>query len=445
MKLVNIIRMLLAIFAITATVSVTAKASTNGGVKGARLLHSKISTKQYTYRDRGRKYTTLSPEASVNYSAVGIASYYGGKFNGRKTANGEIFNENNFTAAHKTLAFGTYLLVTNLRNGRKLIVRVNDRGPFSHRRILDLSKRSARSLGMLKKGITKVKVEALKVDKNGYISGKGTRSLLKIAKRSGFSLKVKSKAHKKALSKSAHNIVIKVKQFKSVSSANKIIRAVKPKSELMKSGKYYDVVIYPTSMAQAKKVRKQLVVLTRNKVSTYTTKEQKIKSVVKKSKSKSITNGIVVKVTQIKSKNAAKEIARLVKPKAELKNNGKYYDVLIYPESKEQAKKVRIQLAVLTHNKITTYTEKEQKSKKSTKTSKGKNVTTSGIIIKVTQVRSEKEAKEMTLLVKPKAEVKSNGKYYDVFVYPENTEQAQKARRQLRILTHNKIYTYNKK
>ncbi len=366
MKLINIIRTLLVVFVMTVTVPVTAKHSINGGVKGAKLLYSKISTRQYTYRDRGRKYTTLSPKASVNYSAIGIASYYGGKFNGRKTANGEIFNENNFTAAHKTLAFGTYLLVTNLNNGRKLIVRVNDRGPFSHRRILDLSKRSARYLGMLKKGITKVKVEALKVDKNGYISGKGVRSLLKIAKKSGLSLKIKSKSHrvvtKKVVNKSSHNI-IRVVQFKSIASAKKIIRAVKPRAELKKTGKYYDIFIYPTNIAQTKKVRKQLAILTHNKIFTYTTKKQKEKKVtkkpVKKSKSKSkSTNNIIIKVENIKLKSTAKKITQAVKPKAEIKNNSKYYDVFIYPEDEKQAKKVRTQLHILTHHKIYTYNKK---------------------------------------------------------------------------------------
>ncbi|MDP8033423.1 septal ring lytic transglycosylase RlpA family protein [Pasteurella atlantica] len=229
-------------------------------VKGAKLLPSKVSTRIYSYRDRGYKYTTLSKEKSARYHAVGMASYYGGKFNGRKTASGEIFNENNFTAAHKTLAFGTYLLVTNLRNGRKIIVRVNDRGPFSKKRILDLSKRAARSLGMLHSGVAKVKVEALQVDQNGYISGKGTASLLKIAKKSGLPLKIKQ------TSNSTASIIVKVTNFESKDTAYEITRKVKPKTVIEKNGKYYDVLITVDNISQAKKLKNQLTLLTHNKV-----------------------------------------------------------------------------------------------------------------------------------------------------------------------------------
>ncbi|MBR0572917.1 MULTISPECIES: septal ring lytic transglycosylase RlpA family protein [Pasteurellaceae] len=247
--------------AMTMSTFASAKLSKNDvHVKGAKLLPSKVSTRIYSYRDRGYKYTTLSKEKSARYHSVGIASYYGGKFNGRKTANGEIFNENNFTAAHKTLAFGTYLLVTNLRNGRKIIVRVNDRGPFSKKRILDLSKRAARSLGMLRSGIAKVKVEALQVDQNGYISGKGTSSLLKIAQKSGLSLKIKQAPILTA------PVIVKIVNFKSKDTAYEITRKVKPKTVIEKNGKYYDVLIAVDNLLQAKKLKNQLALLTHNKV-----------------------------------------------------------------------------------------------------------------------------------------------------------------------------------
>lgn len=161
------------------------------GVKGHKLQPTKVSTKTYTYREKGKTHQTISKEASKNYSQTGVASYYGGMFNGRKTANGEIFNEKLYTAAHKTLALGSYALVTNLRNNRKIIVKINDRGPFSKNRIIDLSKGAAREIGMIHSGVALVKVEALHVDNQGYISGKGAESLYKLAKREGLPLKLK--------------------------------------------------------------------------------------------------------------------------------------------------------------------------------------------------------------------------------------------------------------
>lgn len=169
------------------------------GVKGAELAYVKVSNKKLTYREKGKMHTTIGKAKSRQYGQVGLASYYGGMFHGRKTASGEIYNKNAFTAAHKTLALGSYALVTNLRNGRKVIVRINDRGPFSGSRILDLSVGSARELGMLHSGLAKVRVEALQVDKQGYISGKGTQSLLQLAKKAGLPLKIKGEGESLAI------------------------------------------------------------------------------------------------------------------------------------------------------------------------------------------------------------------------------------------------------
>ena len=91
---------------------------------------------------------------------TGIASYYGGKFHGRRTASGEIFNKNAMTAAHRSLPFGTKVKVTNLRNGRTVLVRVNDRGPHVRGRIIDLSQAAAKKIGL--KGLVRVKLEVLK-------------------------------------------------------------------------------------------------------------------------------------------------------------------------------------------------------------------------------------------------------------------------------------------
>jgi rare lipoprotein A len=89
------------------------------------------------------------------------ASWYGRQFHGRKTANGEIYNQMAFTAAHKNLRFGTLLRVTNPDNNQSVIVRINDRGPYIRGRELDLSKASASALGLVEKGVAKVRVEQL--------------------------------------------------------------------------------------------------------------------------------------------------------------------------------------------------------------------------------------------------------------------------------------------
>ena len=96
-----------------------------------------------------------------SFEQTGLASFYADKFEGRTTANGEIYKHSKFTAAHKTLPFGTMLKVTNLENGKMVTVRVNDRGPFIKGRIIDLSKLAAKELDFIKLGITKVKITAV--------------------------------------------------------------------------------------------------------------------------------------------------------------------------------------------------------------------------------------------------------------------------------------------
>jgi rare lipoprotein A len=89
---------------------------------------------------------------------AGEASYYADKYQGRKTANGETFRQSKRTAAHRTLPFGTKVTVKNLTNGRKVKVRINDRGPFVKGRIIDLSKRAAKKLDMVNAGIADVEI-----------------------------------------------------------------------------------------------------------------------------------------------------------------------------------------------------------------------------------------------------------------------------------------------
>lgn len=95
------------------------------------------------------------------YSKTGKASWYGPGFHGRKTANGERYNQNAMTAAHKSLPFNTKVRVTNLENNKEVVVRINDRGPYIRGRIIDLSKKAAKMLAMLSSGTAKVRVETL--------------------------------------------------------------------------------------------------------------------------------------------------------------------------------------------------------------------------------------------------------------------------------------------
>ncbi len=94
-----------------------------------------------------------------DFHAVGLASWYGGKFHGRRTANGEVYDQNGPTAAHKTLPFGTQVRVVNLENGRATVLRINDRGPFVRGRIIDVSRRAAEVLGFRSKGLARVGIQ----------------------------------------------------------------------------------------------------------------------------------------------------------------------------------------------------------------------------------------------------------------------------------------------
>ena len=104
---------------------------------------------------------TYYPRETYSFEQTGIASWYGPNFHGKKTANGEIFDMYELTAAHKTLQMPSLVRVTNLENGRSIIVRINDRGPFSKGRIIDMSKRGAELLGFINQGTARVKVQVL--------------------------------------------------------------------------------------------------------------------------------------------------------------------------------------------------------------------------------------------------------------------------------------------
>ncbi|MDT4847406.1 rlpA: rare lipoprotein A [compost metagenome] len=95
------------------------------------------------------------------YRAEGKASYYGARHHGKKTASGERFDQHALTAAHRSLPFGSRVLVTNLRNDKSVVVRINDRGPFVRGRIIDLSHKAAAQIDMLRAGVVPVRVEQL--------------------------------------------------------------------------------------------------------------------------------------------------------------------------------------------------------------------------------------------------------------------------------------------
>jgi rare lipoprotein A len=102
----------------------------------------------------------------IEFTVTGLASWYGPGFNGRRSASGEVFNQNAMTAAHRSLPFGTQVRVTNLRNGQSVVVRINDRGPFAHNRIIDLSAGAARAVGLMQAGVGPVSVDVLGTTSN---------------------------------------------------------------------------------------------------------------------------------------------------------------------------------------------------------------------------------------------------------------------------------------
>ena len=106
------------------------------------------------YKIKGKTY---KPKHEPKYDETGIASWYGPRFHGKPTASGEAFNMNAITAAHPTLPLNSLLHVTNLENGKEIFVRLNDRGPFAKKRIIDLSKGAAEELGIT--GLAKVRVQ----------------------------------------------------------------------------------------------------------------------------------------------------------------------------------------------------------------------------------------------------------------------------------------------
>ena len=138
----------------------------NSGVSQARdpsLIHGDdaLNTAYQQWADKGYP---RHPDAG-KYELDGKATWYGPGLNGNKTASGEIFDMYGMTAAHKKLPFGTIVVVTNEKNGKSVVVRINDRGPFVSGRIIDLSYGAAYLIGMIKDGVVPVKVEIISMGK----------------------------------------------------------------------------------------------------------------------------------------------------------------------------------------------------------------------------------------------------------------------------------------
>jgi len=145
---------------------------------------------------------TAGPDAGVE---TGVASWYGGEFHGRPTSSREIYDMNDMTAAHPSLPFGTYVMVTNLENDRSAVVRVNDRGPFMKNRIIDLSYASARVLGIVGPGTARVRLEVLRGFKAPASSGQGSVVWLQVG---AFSVQESAYAIKRRLEASYPGVAV---------------------------------------------------------------------------------------------------------------------------------------------------------------------------------------------------------------------------------------------
>lgn len=179
MNLKQTVKYVFILFSFLNALSVQAETKKLYGVEGPKLTHRPLSNTTQTYQVKGEVYTTRTHQDAKDYSKEGIASYYHNKFNGRRTSSGELYNSTLYTAAHKTLPLNSYAVVTNMNNQRKVIVRINDRGPFSKGRIIDLSHAAAKEIGIIGNGMGMVKIEALHVDSKGELSGAGASTLVK--------------------------------------------------------------------------------------------------------------------------------------------------------------------------------------------------------------------------------------------------------------------------
>lgn len=136
------------------------------GFKNGKKIHPSVKVGS-EYSVDGRSY---DPYYDPDYSETGMASWYGPGFHSKRTANGEKYDQHAMTAAHPTLPMPSMVRVTNLKNGKTVVVRINDRGPYAHNRIIDVSRAAAERLEMIKTGVAKVKVEYLPEETEEYLA-----------------------------------------------------------------------------------------------------------------------------------------------------------------------------------------------------------------------------------------------------------------------------------
>lgn len=260
------------------------------GIRGDDLRIATDIAVPQSYEVNGRTYTTQGLESAKAYSREGTASYYHSKFNGRRTASGDRYDSSEFTAAHKTLPLGSYAVVTNLDNNRKVIVRINDRGPFSHKRLIDLSGAAAKEIGLIRQGTGQVRIEALHVDHRGKISGAGTKTLAKHAKTQEASDRLVTNEKKSlapndtanlASDTKANQYALKMLNLASQSQADQLITRLAlndVKTEVSSNGKGYDIHFGPlNNQTDVQQLKSQLQKLGNNKpviVYTYNANSQ---------------------------------------------------------------------------------------------------------------------------------------------------------------------------
>jgi rare lipoprotein A len=156
-------RHLTALFVLAALLALTGCGTVN---PYPQHVYSTPPSKSGQYAPKTKPYTVLGRtyyplQSAAGYDEIGLASWYGSDFHGKKTANGQTYNMYGVSAAHKTLPLGSRVRVTNLENNRSVVLTINDRGPFVNERILDLSYGAARKLGTVQTGVAKVRVTSL--------------------------------------------------------------------------------------------------------------------------------------------------------------------------------------------------------------------------------------------------------------------------------------------
>lgn len=167
---------------------------------GSKSKKSSDGKSPRPYKVMGKWYYPISD--AEGFKEKGVASWYGPKFHGRKTANGETYNMHAMTAAHKTLPFGTLVLVRDLETGKEVTVRINDRGPFVRGRIIDLSHQAGKKLGLDVRGITKVRIRAVASTEKKRVDFERGHFAVQVG---SFSVEANARALKETLKKEGYN------------------------------------------------------------------------------------------------------------------------------------------------------------------------------------------------------------------------------------------------